>query len=178
MDGWKRMGNGSSCTGVTSLSAANGQVGDRIRFTAGTGPNGKLCALEAAHLSDGGRFGFLALLFLASLLVLPALAIARLPIDLRVVSGYAAAVSIAAYWAYARDKARANEWRVSEATLHFLELIGGWPGAFVAQRRLRHKCSKLRYQAVFWAVVVAYQVAAFDSLQSWKFSKAVAKLLS
>lgn len=66
------------------------EVGDRIRFTAGTGPNGKLCALEAAHLSDGGRFDFLAFLFLASLLVLPALAIARLPIDLRFVSGYAA----------------------------------------------------------------------------------------
>jgi uncharacterized membrane protein YsdA (DUF1294 family) len=119
-------------------------------------------------------------MFLASLLVLPALAIARLPIDLRVVSGYAAAVSIAAYWAYAHDKARARakEWRVSEATLHFLELIGGWPGAFVAQRRLRHKCSKLSYQVVFWALVVTYQVVAFDFLQSWKFSIALAKLLS
>jgi uncharacterized membrane protein YsdA (DUF1294 family) len=69
-----------------------------------------------------------------------------------------------------------------------LELIGGWPGALkvrpllrprygVAQRRLRHKCSKLSYQAVFWALVIDYQVVAFDSLQIWKFSKALAKLL-
>ena len=77
-----------------------------------------------------------------------------------------------------KAQARAKEWRLSEATLHLLELIGGWPGAFVAQRCLRHKCSKLSYQAVFWVVVVTYQVVAFDFLQSWKFSNAVAKLLS
>jgi len=41
--------------------------------------------------------------------------------------------------------------------LHLLELLGGWPGAFLAQRRLRHKCSKRRYQFVFWLIVLAYQ---------------------
>ena len=31
-------------------------------------------------------------------------------------------------------------------TLHTLELIGGWPAAFLAQRWLRHKCSKRSFQ--------------------------------
>jgi hypothetical protein len=31
--------------------------------------------------------------------------------------------------------------------------MGGWPGAFVAQRRLRHKCVKRKYQIVFWLIV-------------------------
>jgi uncharacterized membrane protein YsdA (DUF1294 family) len=53
-----------------------------------------------------------------------------------------------------------------------LELLGGWPGAFLAQRWLRHKCSKGSYQAVFWLIVLAYQFAAFDSLQNWQLSRA------
>ena len=88
---------------------------------------------------------------------------------------YAVCVSVVAYIANRSDKARAraNEWRISEATLHLLEVIGGWPGAFVAQRRFRHKIAKRSYQAVFWAVVLLYQFAAYDSLQRWKFSRAV-----
>ena len=122
-----------------------------------------------------GRFGIFALLFLLSLLVLPAMAIAKSGVNPWLTSGYAAAVSGVAYWVYARDKqkARARQWRVSESTLHFVELIGGWPGAFIAQRRLRHKCSKLSYQLFFWFVVVLYQLAAFDFLQQWKLARAV-----
>jgi uncharacterized membrane protein YsdA (DUF1294 family) len=57
--------------------------------------------------------------------------------------------------------------------LHLLELLGGWPGAFIAQRRLRHKCSKRQYQVVFWAIVLLYQTTAFDSLQQWRISRAL-----
>jgi hypothetical protein len=54
----------------------------------------------------------------------------------------------------------------------FTELLGGWPGAFLAQRRLRHKLSKPGFQVLFWLIVLAYQFAAFDSVQSWQFSRA------
>lgn len=57
--------------------------------------------------------------------------------------------------------------------LHLLELLGGWPGAFLAQRRLHHKCSKGSYQFVFWLIVLAYQFAAYDSFQNWKYSRAL-----
>ncbi|MBA3685849.1 MAG: DUF1294 domain-containing protein [Planctomycetes bacterium] len=64
--------------------------------------------------------------------------------------------------AYAVDKraARAGRPRIAEATLHALELLGGWPGALVAQQLLRHKNAKVSYQLVFW-LVVAIHVAAW-----------------
>jgi uncharacterized membrane protein YsdA (DUF1294 family) len=45
---------------------------------------------------------------------------------------------------YARDKRAAVQGahRVSERTLHWLALVGGWPGALLAQRLLRHKTRK------------------------------------
>jgi uncharacterized membrane protein YsdA (DUF1294 family)/cold shock CspA family protein len=151
------------------------EVGDRVRFTAGLGPTGRTCARGAIHLNDGGRFGMVALLLLTALLAVPALAVAKLPIDLRAVGVYAVAISGVAYAAYARDKAqaRATGQRIPEATLHLLELLGGWPGAFIAQRRWRHKSSKRAYQLAFWAIVSLYQLTALDSLQQWRFSRAL-----
>ena len=90
------------------------------------------------------------------------------------VGAYVLLLNVLTYWVYARDKQRAEEgeWRVPEVWLHLLELLGGWPGAFLAQRRLRHKCSKGSYQFVFWLIVLLYQFVAFDSLQDWQLSRA------
>jgi uncharacterized membrane protein YsdA (DUF1294 family) len=110
-----------------------------------------------------------------ALALLPGYAAHRLGVNYAWVGAYAMAIGTVAYWVYAVDKRRAEEglWRIPETQLHLLELLGGWPGAFIAQRRLRHKCSKLSYQAMFWLIVLAYQFAAFDSLQSWRYSRAV-----
>jgi len=51
--------------------------------------------------------------------------------------------------------------------LQVLDLLGGWPGGFLAQQRLRHKCSKLSYQFMFWLVVALYQFVAIDALRGW-----------
>lgn len=66
------------------------------------------------------------------------------------------AASLAVFITYAKDKSAAqnNEWRIPESTLQLLSLIGGWPGALIAQRRLRHKTSKASFQLVFWATVI------------------------
>jgi uncharacterized membrane protein YsdA (DUF1294 family) len=108
------------------------------------------------------------------LLVLPFIAAQRSGVELLWIAAYAFVLSAITYWVYARDKRRAveGEWRVPEAWLHLLELLGGWPGAWLAQRRLRHKCSKGSYQFVFWLIVLAWQFAAFDSLQNWQHSRA------
>jgi len=59
------------------------------------------------------------------------------------------------YGLYALDKIRAQqrEWRISENTLHLLELAGGWPGALLAQEYKRHKTVKTSYQLMFWFMV-------------------------
>lgn len=49
--------------------------------------------------------------------------------------------------------------------------MGGWTGAWLAQRRLRHKCSKPSFQFNYWMIILLWQVIAFDSLQSWKLVK-------
>ena len=150
------------------------EVGDAIRFTAGTDTKGRICAKTAVHVNDGGRFRVSNLIFLFALLVLPCLALARASVNFQpIIYGFAVVIAAATYLLYAHDKnrARAKDWRVPEGVLHFFELIGGWPGAFVAQRRLRHKCSKRGYQMVFWLIVLTYQYVAFDFLLDWKLSK-------
>jgi len=64
--------------------------------------------------------------------------------------------SVITFLVYAQDKSAAkhNRWRTKEGTLHGLALTGGWPGALLAQKVLRHKSSKAAFQRVFWLMVV------------------------
>ncbi|AOV17658.1 hypothetical protein BJI67_11835 [Acidihalobacter aeolianus] len=64
--------------------------------------------------------------------------------------------STAAFLLYAKDKAaaRKNRRRTPEKRLHLLALVGGWPGAWVAQQLLRHKSRKPEFRAIFWVTVV------------------------
>ncbi len=57
----------------------------------------------------------------------------------------------AAAAAYAADKRAAEQGRrrVAERTLHLLGLLGGWPGAALAQWAFRHKTRKRRFVLVF-----------------------------
>jgi uncharacterized membrane protein YsdA (DUF1294 family) len=64
-----------------------------------------------------------------------------------------AALSILLFVVYAIDKsaARNGRWRISERNLLFVGLLGGWPGAVLAQQVLRHKTRKASFQWAFWA---------------------------
>lgn len=54
-----------------------------------------------------------------------------------------------------KSAAKSNEWRTSEKSLHTLSLIGGWPGALIAQRIFHHKSRKRSFQIIFWVTVIA-----------------------
>ncbi|MEJ0005932.1 MAG: DUF1294 domain-containing protein [Steroidobacteraceae bacterium] len=64
--------------------------------------------------------------------------------------------SVITFAVYRRDKQAAKNGgqRTSESTLHLLSLLGGWPGALVAQRMSRHKTKKESFQSAFWATVI------------------------
>jgi uncharacterized membrane protein YsdA (DUF1294 family)/cold shock CspA family protein len=76
----------------------------------------------------------------------------RLPFH---ILGLYAVASTVTFFVYARDKSAAKKdvWRTSEDALHALSLIGGWPGAFIAQELLRHKSRKQSFRIVFWITV-------------------------
>jgi uncharacterized membrane protein YsdA (DUF1294 family)/cold shock CspA family protein len=75
-------------------------------------------------------------------------------------------VTFLAYW---RDKSAAERgaWRTSEQALHGLSLVGGWPGAWFAQRLLRHKSRKASFRAAYWGTVAVHWFA----LGAWIFAR-------
>lgn len=61
--------------------------------------------------------------------------------------------SIFLYWTD-KQAAMRGGWRTPEKVLHSFALLGGWPGALLAQRLFRHKTRKAEFQLVFWLTVV------------------------
>lgn len=69
-------------------------------------------------------------------------------------------VTVAVYAHDKRAARRPGARRVPERTLHTLELLGGWPGAWFAQRWLRHKTVKAPYQRTFRSIVALHLLIA------------------
>lgn len=71
-------------------------------------------------------------------------------------------LSLITFTIYAMDKSAAikGHWRTPESTLHLFALAGGWPGALIAQQKLRHKSSKQAFRFVFW-ITVALNLCGF-----------------
>jgi len=107
---------------------------------------------SAITVSLGGRTVSLTVATLFLSFVAASVYASKLPLPVLVL--YLAASSVA-FLAYAIDKsaARGNRWRTEEGTLHLFGLIGGWPGALLAQNFLRHKSRKMSFQVAFWITV-------------------------
>lgn len=113
-------------------------------------PNGP----TARARGSAARGGTGALALAAAFLVLVVVAVIgrRLPVVVGAAYLVGSAVTFVVY-AWDKSAARKNRWRTQEKTLHLLSALGGWPGALVAQRVLRHKSSKRPFRAMFWATV-------------------------
>ena len=69
--------------------------------------------------------------------------------------------SIITYCCYSRDKTAAQNAgrRTPESTLHLMSLVGGWPGALIAQVLLRHKTRKPSFLVGYWFTVIVNCIA-------------------
>lgn len=137
--------------------------------------------MQSAPRTQRRRPLWISVTVLAILLIAPVLALIRLEpwVDWRILVGAPFAVSLFAFFSYRSDKRRAEAgaWRIPETTLHLTALLGGWPGAFLAQRLFRHKVSKVSFQLTFWAVVLLHEFVAIESLQHWRISSDVYRLI-
>ena len=133
--------------------------GDKVTFTLSRDEQGRPRAVDVRLKSWGGG----AWLLLACLLVLPMWAGVKLlgPVFYMLPS-WMLVMSMISLLLYYLDKRRAQreQWRISELILHVMDLLGGWPGGFLAQRWFRHKTRKGSFQFVFWMIVVAAQIIA------------------
>jgi len=123
---------------------------------------------DARRLKQSVQHVRLKLFILLGLCALPgfgALSMAIRGVSAIPASAYAV-MSLLAFFLYWHDKNRARNdgWRTPEKVLHGVELLGGWPGALLAQQRFRHKTRKLFYQTVFWLIVLLHQVFWIDLL--------------
>ena len=84
--------------------------------------------------------------------------VSRIPL---IALGVLLLVSLLTFFVYGFDKhaAETGRWRTKESTLHLLALIGGWPGAWCAQRLFRHKVRKASFMTVYWATVLVHIAA-------------------
>jgi len=149
--------------------AGRPQLKQAVSFEVDTGPRGKRArdvqivqarrARAPSARAVRARWGTASLFALpAFLVVFTAVSVVwRLPMWVAALYALASGVT---FIAYAADKAAAARggWRTSEGTLHLLALVGGWPGALVAQQVLRHKSTKQAFRQVFWATVAVNQV--------------------
>ena len=71
--------------------------------------------------------------------------------------GLVSALTFGLYW-HDKRQARCGGPRTPEKVLHGAELLGGWPGALLAQQVFRHKTRKVGYQCVFWGIVLGHEI--------------------
>lgn len=86
-----------------------------------------------------------------------------------VILGAYVLLSSAALVMYRADKiaARRGQWRTPESTLHLVAVVGGWPGALVAQQAFRHKTTKQPFRFIFFVTVIVNWVALAWFVSAW-----------
>lgn len=164
--------------------AAEPAVGDEVTFEVEVQPDGKPRAAQARHAEEpyvppvrptSPVIGTLAILAFAAIYSL--VEVYWGPVPLWVLFVYLG-VSAITFGAYAIDKsaARFKQRRVAETSLILLGMVGGWPGAILAQQLLRHKTTKQSFRAVFWASVLI-NVFVFVALNAPGVAQSLAEVL-
>ncbi len=155
------------------------EINQIVTFALSTDNQGRTCAVRATLAGDRlqpkapRKVGSRSILGVTVFLFIVGISVATTKVPPLILGLYLVA-SLVTFAAYALDKSAAQQgaWRTQESTLHLLSLAGGWPGALVAQAKLRHKSKKHSFRAVFW-ITVMLNCAAFG----WLFTSTGAATL-
>jgi uncharacterized membrane protein YsdA (DUF1294 family)/cold shock CspA family protein len=137
------------------------EINQLVTYALSTDVKGRPCAIKATLAGDRlpekakRSNDSLSVIVAAFFLVIVSVSVLTARIPPLVLALYIGA-SLLTFIMYAVDKsaARNGAWRTQESTLHVLSLVGGWPGALVAQQKLRHKSKKQSFRSVFWLTVL------------------------
>ncbi len=133
------------------------EVHQALSYTLSSDNQGRPCAVQVTlpgekRKLNKGTFSYaIAFLFLAA--ITGSFFAGKIPL---LIIGLYLIISLLTFLMYAKDKSAAKKgaWRTPESTLHLFALFGGWPGALVAQQKLRHKSKKQPFRFVFWLTVL------------------------
>jgi uncharacterized membrane protein YsdA (DUF1294 family) len=137
------------------------EVDEFVTYALSKDKQGRPCAANATLAGDklrkkaAQKSSQFSLVFVLAFLFVISVSVATRALSSIVLVAYVT-LSLITFIAYAIDKsaAKRGRWRTSEGTLQLLGLIGGWPGAVIAQQALRHKSKKTSFRTVFWATVL------------------------
>ena len=148
-------------------------VGEVVTYAIGKDEQGRLQAQQLTFAGEKRKINkartsakwhlWCVLVFAAVIGV--AVATAKLPLYVVLIYAGLSVCTFVAYWLDKR-KAKAGRWRTPESSLQFMALLGGWPGALLAQSYLRHKSQKRAFLTVFWFSVLV-NLAALSGL-AWQ----------
>ncbi|MCS4308767.1 uncharacterized membrane protein YsdA (DUF1294 family)/cold shock CspA family protein [Rheinheimera pacifica] len=137
-------------------------VGEVVTYSVAKDAQGRLQAQQVTYAGEkrklkaaktASRWPLILVLLFAALLV-GAVVTAELPLYIPIIYGAMSIVSYLTYW-WDKRKALAGQWRIQESTLQLMALLGGWPGALLAQSYLRHKSQKRAFRTVFYLAALA-----------------------
>jgi len=155
------------------------KLNELVTYALSTDRHGRPCAINATlpggrlpqdeKQKNGSSSVFIAVVFF--IIVGVSVVFAKIP---PLILALYLGVSLLTFILYAMDKSAAQKgsWRTQESTMHLFSLAGGWPGALVAQKKLRHKTRKQPFRFIFW-ITVLLNCGAFI----WLFSPAGSAIL-
>jgi uncharacterized membrane protein YsdA (DUF1294 family)/cold shock CspA family protein len=136
-------------------------IGQVVTYALSSDKQGRPCAIKATLAGDRlpekikHKHGSLSIVVAVIFLIIVGISVLSARIPPQILMLYIV-VSLLTFIVYALDKSAAKNgaWRTQESTLHLLSIAGGWPGALIAQKKLRHKSKKQSFRSVFWVTVL------------------------
>lgn len=137
------------------------KVGDLVTYTVAQDQQGRACAVDALYSGEKrvekpkqtrGDLTIVGIIAFGLIAAASAM-LGKTPFWLPGIYLGMSCLTFLIYWSD-KSAAKKDQWRTPESTLHTLALAGGWPGAALAQQKLRHKSKKQEFRFIYWLTVL------------------------